>query len=97
MNVLFHNILPRRSAIEFSNVWNFLRLLTIGQFFYEAVVTIKVTSTISASFFIDLLGKRLREINLDRGTSNLRVRDVRNKSDSTYVLKNEDNLHEPIF
>ena len=32
------------------------RCMPIGQFLYEAVVTIKVTSTISASFFIDLLG-----------------------------------------
>ena len=30
--------------------------MPIGQFSHEAVVTIKVTSTISASFFIDLLG-----------------------------------------
>ena len=30
--------------------------MPIGQFLHEAVVTIKGTSTISASFFIDLLG-----------------------------------------
>ena len=50
--------------------------------------SLRLFQSIIHRLWLVFLRNRLREISLDRGTSSLRVRDVHNKVDATYLLNN---------
>ena len=50
--------------------------------------SLRLFKSIIHRLWLVFLRNRLREISLDRGTSSLRVRDVHNKVDATYLLNN---------